>query len=81
MGLYHLQCLCGSMPVNINPLEIITEMRRYIVMEESQAPASLNNMFGNMENNGAPWKYSNADRLTGKMLIVNGSQIIATATN
>jgi len=50
-------------PVNINPLEIIVEMRRYIVMEESQAPASLNNMFGNMENNGAPWKYSNADRL------------------
>ncbi|HEY0245236.1 MAG TPA: (Fe-S)-binding protein [Mucilaginibacter sp.] len=49
-------------PVNINPLEIITEMRRYIVMEESQAPASLNNMFSNMENNGAPWKYSNADR-------------------
>ena len=50
-------------PVNINPLEIITEMRRYIVMEESQAPASLNNMFSNVENNGAPWKYSNADRL------------------
>jgi heterodisulfide reductase subunit C len=49
-------------PVNINPLEIITEMRRYVVMEESQAPASLNNMFGNVENNGAPWKYSNADR-------------------
>jgi heterodisulfide reductase subunit C len=50
-------------PVNINPLEIITEMRRYIVMEESQAPAGLNNMFGNVENNGAPWKYSNAERL------------------
>jgi heterodisulfide reductase subunit C len=49
-------------PVNINPLEIITGMRRYIVMEESAAPASLNNMFGNVENNGAPWKYSNADR-------------------
>ncbi|UOE50462.1 (Fe-S)-binding protein [Mucilaginibacter sp. SMC90] len=49
-------------PVNINPLEIITEMRRYIVMEESQAPASLNNMFSNVENNGAPWKYSQADR-------------------
>ncbi|WP_214071419.1 (Fe-S)-binding protein [Mucilaginibacter sp. dw_454] len=49
-------------PVNINPLEIITEMRRYVVMEESQAPSSLNNMFGNVENNGAPWKYSNADR-------------------
>ncbi len=53
-------------PVNINPLEIITEMRRYIVMEESQAPASLNNMFGNVENNGAPWKYSQADRLNWK---------------
>jgi len=49
-------------PVNINPLEIITEMRRFIVMEESQAPVSLNDMFGNVENNGAPWKYSNADR-------------------
>src|SRR3569833_705476 len=49
-------------PVNINPLEIITEMRRYIVMEESQAPVSLNNMFGNVENNGAPWKDSPADR-------------------
>jgi heterodisulfide reductase subunit C len=49
-------------PVNINPLEIITEMRRYVVMEESQAPASLNGMFGNVENNGAPWKYSPADR-------------------
>jgi len=53
-------------PVNINPLEIITEMRRYIVMEESQAPASLNNMFSNVENNGAPWKYSAADRLNWK---------------
>jgi len=53
-------------PVNINPLEIIIEMRRYIVMEESQAPASLNNMFGNVENNGAPWKYSGADRLNWK---------------
>ena len=49
-------------PININPLEIITELRRYVVMEEAHAPASLNNMFGNMENNGAPWKYSAADR-------------------
>ena len=50
-------------PVNINPLEIIIELRRYAVMEEAQAPASLNNMLANIENNGAPWKYSNADRL------------------
>ena len=50
-------------PVNINPLEIIIELRRFAVMEESQAPASLNNMFGNVENNGAPWKYAAADRM------------------
>ncbi len=50
-------------PVNINPLEIIVELRRYAVMEESQAPVSLNNMFGNVENNGAPWKYAAADRM------------------
>lgn len=49
-------------PVNINPLEIIMELRRYAVMEESQAPATLNAMFSNVENNGAPWKYAQADR-------------------
>jgi heterodisulfide reductase subunit C len=49
-------------PVNIDPLAIIVELRRYSVMEEAQAPSSLNNMFGNIENNGAPWKYSAADR-------------------
>lgn len=49
-------------PVNINPLEIIIELRRFTVMEESQAPASINAMFGNVENNGAPWKYSQMDR-------------------
>ena len=49
-------------PLNIDPLAIIIELRRYSVMEEAQAPGSLNNMFGNIENNGAPWKYSNADR-------------------
>lgn len=50
-------------PINIDPLAIIVELRRYSVMEESQASASLNNMFGNVENNGAPWKYSPSDRL------------------
>ena len=49
-------------PVNIDPLEIIVELRRYAVMEESVAPASINAMLGNVENNGAPWKYSPADR-------------------
>lgn len=50
-------------PINIDPLAIITELRRYAVMEESQSPASINAMLGNIENNGAPWKYSPADRL------------------
>jgi len=49
-------------PVNIDPLAIITELRRYAVMEESQSPASISAMLGNIENNGAPWKYSPADR-------------------
>lgn len=49
-------------PVNIDPLAIIMDLRQYVVMEESQAPASLNAMLGNIENNGAPWKYSPSDR-------------------
>lgn len=53
-------------PVNINPLEIITDLRRYAVMEESQAPASIQTMFANIENNGAPWKYAQADRAAWK---------------
>ncbi len=52
-----------SCPVNINPLESIIEMRRYLVLEESAAPASLNAMFSNIENNGAPWAFSPSDRL------------------
>lgn len=50
-------------PVNIDPLSIITEMRRYLVMEESAAPQELNMMMTNIENNGAPWQYNQQDRL------------------
>ncbi len=50
-------------PVNINPLSIIIDLRRYLVMEQSAAPASLNMMFTNIENNGAPWQFSPSDRL------------------
>lgn len=49
-------------PVNINPLESIVEMRRFLVLEESAAPNSLNVMFSNIENNGAPWAFSPSDR-------------------
>lgn len=49
-------------PVNIDPLSVIMEMRRYLVMEKSEAPNELNNVFTNIENNGAPWQFSQADR-------------------
>jgi heterodisulfide reductase subunit C len=49
-------------PVNINPLDIIVEIRRYLVMEQSQAPNELNGMFSNVENNSAPWQFSPSDR-------------------
>jgi heterodisulfide reductase subunit C len=50
-------------PINIDPLSIILDMRRYMVMEESAAPNELNMMFTNVENNGAPWQFPAADRL------------------
>lgn len=50
-------------PVNIDPLSIIVDLRRFLVMEQSAAPQSLNTMSTNIENNGAPWQYSPADRL------------------
>jgi len=50
-------------PISIDPLSIINEMRRYLVMEESSAPSELNNMMGNIENNGAPWPFNQMDRL------------------
>lgn len=53
-------------PVNISPLSIIMDMRRYLVMEQSAAPMSLNAMMSNIENNGAPWQYSQQDRLNWK---------------
>ncbi|WP_417369690.1 4Fe-4S dicluster domain-containing protein [Flavobacterium beibuense] len=53
-------------PVNIDPLSIIMDMRRYLVMEQSAAPTELNNMMTNVENNGAPWQYSQMDRLNWK---------------
>lgn len=53
-------------PISINPLSIILEMRRYLVMEQSAAPMELNNMMTNIENNGAPWPYNQMDRLNWK---------------
>lgn len=50
-------------PVNINPLAIIMELRYNLILEQSKAPASLNAMLSNIENNGAPWQFSSSDRL------------------
>ena len=56
------QACVSACPINISPLDIILQLRRYRVMEESQAPASWNAMFSNIENNMAPWKFSPGDR-------------------
>jgi len=53
-------------PVNISPLSIIMDMRRYLVMEQSAAPMPVNAMMANIENNGAPWQYNQQDRLNWK---------------
>ena len=53
-------------PINIDPLSIIMEMRRFLVMEQSAAPQELNMMMTNVENNGAMWQYSPMDRLNWK---------------
>lgn len=50
-------------PLNIDHPTFILDMRRYLVMEEASAPAALNSIFANIENNGAPWQYSREDRL------------------
>ena len=50
-------------PINLDPLSIIMEMRRYLIMEESNAPQEWNGMSTNIENNGAPWQFAQADRL------------------
>ncbi len=49
-------------PVSISPLEIILQLRRYLIMDESNAPQEWNTMFGNIENNFAPWKMSPEER-------------------
>ena len=55
-----------SCPIGIDPLSIILDMRRYLVMEQSAAPSELNNMMNNLENNGAPGPFNQLDRLNWK---------------
>ena len=50
-------------PINIDPLSIIIDLRRFLVMEETKMPTELTGMLTNIENNGAPWQFSQSDRL------------------
>jgi len=56
------QACVEECPVSISPLDIIVQMRRHLIMEESNAPQEWNGMFSNVENNFAPWKFSPDDR-------------------
>lgn len=56
------QACVEACPVTIDPLNIILQLRRYLVMEESNSPQEWNLMFGNIENNMAPWKFSPDER-------------------
>lgn len=56
------QACVEACPVSINPLDIIMQLRRYLIMEESNAPQEWNLMSSNIENNMAPWKFSPDDR-------------------
>ena len=51
-------------PVSISPLDIILKQRRYLILDESNSPGDWNAMFGNIENNFAPWKFSPDERET-----------------
>ena len=53
-------------PIGIDPLSIILDMRRYLVMEKSNAPSEINSMMSNIENNGAPWPFNQMDKLNWK---------------
>jgi Fe-S oxidoreductase len=56
------QACVEACPVNIDPLNIINQLKRYMIMEEAKSPNSWNIMFGNIENNQAPWQFSPSDR-------------------
>ncbi|MDX2002781.1 MAG: (Fe-S)-binding protein [Chitinophagales bacterium] len=56
------QACVEECPVNINPLDIIVQMRRALIMEDSNSPEEWNLMSSNIENNAAPWQFSQQDR-------------------
>ena len=66
----------NACPVNIDQVSLILELRRYIVMEQAAAPGELNAIFNNIENNGAPWQFSQDDRmLWAEELYINDKSV------
>ncbi len=57
------QACVEACPMELSPLNIILELRRYQIMELSDAPAAWNSMFSNIETNQAPWKFNPSDRM------------------
>ena len=49
-------------PVMIEHLDSIVDMRRNLVLTESQFPSGLNNVFKSLETNFTPWAFNSADR-------------------
>jgi Fe-S oxidoreductase len=49
-------------PVMIEHVDSIVDMRRNLVLSESQFPAGLNNVFKSIETNFTPWAFNPADR-------------------
>ncbi len=49
-------------PVMIEHVDSIVDMRRNLVLTESQFPANLNNVFKSLETNYTPWAFNHADR-------------------
>ena len=56
------QACVQACPINISPMGIILDMRRFLIMEESKSPEPITSMFNNIENNGAPWAFPAASR-------------------
>jgi heterodisulfide reductase subunit C len=71
------QACVKECPVSIDPLDIISELRRFLIMEESNAPQEWNAMFGNVENNFAPWKFSPDERDKWAVELASGDKPVS----
>lgn len=61
-------------PVLIDPLSIIIQLRRYLNMEESGAPAEWNMMYANIETSFSPWKFPPSERFNWAKELMSESE-------